>query len=255
MTPQRVVLVQETPPREEYGLPGTRLALLDLATGEALAVGEPGRHYDAEPSPDGAWLAVSAELGDTGDSTLEIWALADEPERVAHRAQSLEEPRWRPDGRRLAVSVLMADPESDDDRGGAFGGSSFTWPRLHWLRLDLGRPALLHDGDAPGRLAPGGSLALWWDARGLFARQRRGLVRCDVAADHCALVYDPGEHRVVDGRPVGADAAWLLTLEARDALDRSPPDAIHRLDLSTGRARRMPLPEGLAVVDLDWIAD
>jgi hypothetical protein len=149
----------------------------------------------------------------------------------------------------------MEDPESDDESGGGFGGQAFSWPRLHRLRRDLGKPALIFDGDAPGELAPGGSLPLWWDARGLFARRRDDLVRCDVERGGRTLVYAPKSgSRVVDGRRVGANEAWLLTGEATDAFDRREPDAIVRVDLASGRAQgTWHAPPGVAVLDLDRI--
>jgi len=263
VAPGRLLALLETgggPP----GAPAdTRLAFVEPAGGDTTPLGAPGRYYDAEPSPDGAFLAVSAEAPALGDSDLEIWSLGDVPARIAVRHQSLEEPRWRPDARALVASVLMADPETDDDTGGGFAGTSLAWPRLHLLRADLGDPQLLWDGRAPGTLAPGGTLPLWWDARGLFARQREGLVRCEPAADGCALVFASGERRrVVDGRAlrVGRDGAvreeaWLLSVEAVDAFDRREPDLLHRVDLASGADRPLRTPPGAALVDIDWIAD
>jgi hypothetical protein len=245
----------ESPEGDDYGPPRTQLALHDLATGATLRFGAAGRHYDLEPSPDGRTLAIGSERSEVGDADLEIWSLTETPERVAVRAQSLEEPRWRHDGFALAVALVMQDPESDDDAGGAFAGQSFSWPRLHRLRLDLGAPELVFDGAAPGKLAPGGTLPLWWDARGLFARQRDGLVRCAAAEGGCALVYAPeAGRRIVDGRPVGASEAWLLTVEARDAFDRREPDEILRVDVARGALLgRWRASEGVAILDLDWI--
>lgn len=260
VAPGRIVAVLESPAVDGGPLPDTRLALVDPATGRTTPFTPPGRYYDAEPSPDGAWLAVSAEAPELGDSDLEIWSLDASPRRIAVRHQSLEEPRWRPDGRALVASVLMVDPESDDDTGGGFAGTSLAWPRLHLLRRDLGDPQLLYDGDRRGTLAPGGTLPLWWSDRGLFARQRGGLVRCDPSADRCALVFGTGDlRRVVDGRAVstrdGRREAWLTSVATVDAFDRSEPDTLHRVDLATGADRPLRCPPGTAVVDIDWIAD
>jgi hypothetical protein len=248
-----LLVVAEVASAEEYGLPATRLLVHQIASGRSQPLGSPGRHYDAEPSPDGAWLAVGADVAGVGDSDLEIWSIA-RRERLAVRHQSLEEPRWRQDGRALVVGLLMADPEEDSASGGGFGGSSFTWPRLHRLRRDLGRPELIPDGAAAGTLADGGSLPLWWDTRGIFARQRRGLVRCDPEAGRCDLVYatEP-TRRVVDARPVGAREAWLLSVEAADAFDRRLPDAIERIDTETGgRLAVLRLPAGVFAIEIDW---
>jgi hypothetical protein len=249
-----ILVLEELAPADGFGLPRTRLRIVDLA-GRALAeIGEPGQHYDAEPSPDGAWLAVGVDAEGTGDSDLEIWSLSPPRERVALRHQSFEEPRWRYDGMALVVSVLMPDPEGDDGLGGGMLGTSFQWPRLHVVRRDLGDPTLLWDGADASHLAPGGSLALWWDEDGIFARQRQGLVRCDPAAGGCETIYrSEPSRRIVDGRRAGDHEAWLVTVEARDAFDRSPPDELLRVDLRDGRLlSRWRPPPGEAVTEIDW---
>lgn len=249
-----LLLLLEVPSGEEYGLPDTQLAVLDLPDARSRPVGAPGRRYDPEPSPDGRYLAVGADTAGVGDSDLEIWSLADPAERLALRHESLEEPRWSADGFELVASRLMADPEGDEDTGGSFAGTSFTWPRLHRMRRDLGDPELLWDGERARSLAAGGSLALWWDAAGLWARQNRGLVRCSLAEQRCALVFAaPEGRRIVDGRAAGAEVAWLLTVEARDAFDRSLPDEILRVSLASGALLgRWRAPEGSHVLDIDW---
>jgi len=252
-----LLLLLEVPGGDEFGLPDVQLQLHDLRDGRSRTVGPPGRRYDPEPSPDGRFLAVGADLPGVGDSDLEIWSLDGRPERIALRHQSLEEPRWRPDGFALVASVLMADPEGDEDTGGGFAGTSFTWPRLHRLRRDLGDPELVWDGETPGSLAAGGSLALWWDGRGLWARQNRGLVRCELAARRCRLVFAaPEGRRIVDGRATGADAAWLLGVEARDAFDRRLPDEVLRVSLASGELLgRWRAPPGTLILDIDWVGD
>lgn len=253
--PGTLLVLRELPATQEYGLPETQLLLVDLASSAQEPLGAPGRYYDPAPSPDGRWLAVGVDTPDVGDSDLEIWSLDGRREHVATRHQSFEEPRWRRDGRALAASLLMADPETDDDTGGGMLGTSFTWPRLYRLRRDLSGPTLLWDGDDSQSLAPGGSLALWWDERGIFARQRRGLVRCDATRGGCATVFAPdGGRRVADGCPIGAGEALLLTLPAHDAFDRVQADEILRIDLESGAvAARWHAPRGLAVVGIDWI--
>jgi hypothetical protein len=259
--PDLLVLALEARSRDDdYGPPATQLALHDLATGATRRFGPVADHYDLEPSPDGLYLAVGVERGEVGEAELEIWSLGSEPELLASRPQALEEPRWREgeDGRpsALAVALLMPDPEGDAG-GGGFGESSFSWPRLHRLRRDLGEPALIFDGTGgPGDLAPGGSLPLWWDARGLFARQNEGLMRCDPEQGGCTRVFgSPLGRRIVGGRPVGPREAWLLTVLAQDAFDRGEPDEIVRVELETGAAlSRWRAPPGVAVVDLDWQA-
>jgi hypothetical protein len=249
-----LVVVEEVPALEEIALPDTAMIAVDLATGAREPIAARGQHYDPAPSPDGRLLAVGADTPGIGDSNLEVWSLEGAPERIAVRHQSLEEPRWRHDGGAIVASVLMADPETDDDAGGGMLGTSFSWPRLHRMAADLGEPVFVWDGERPDSLAPGGSLALWWDATGIFARQRRGLVRCDAMAGGCASVFaTDGARRVVDGCRVGEREAWLLTVEAIDAFDRREPDEIARVSLSDGRLlSRWRAPEGAAVVEIDW---
>jgi hypothetical protein len=249
-----LLLLLEVASGDEFGLPDHQLRVLALGQRRSHPVGERGRRYDPEPSPDARYLAVGAELPGLGDSDFEIWSLAGEPERIALRHQSLEEPRWSPDGLALVASLLMADPETDEDTGGGFAGTALTWPRMHRLRRDLGDPELIWDGERPETLAPGGSLALWWDARGIWARQNRGLVRCELAARRCALVFAaPEGRRIVDGRAAGADVAWLLGVEARDAFDRQLPDEALRVSLATGELlARWRAPPGTAILDVDW---
>jgi hypothetical protein len=249
------ILDAPSAPSEPGAPPPTQLALHDLATGATKRFGRIGQQFDPEPSPDGRFLAVGVERPELGDADFEIWSLEGDVEQIASRAQALEEPRWREDGRAIAVAILQEDPEGESETGGGFGGRSLVWPRLHRLRRDLGEAERIDDGAEPGQLAPGGSLPLWWDARGLYARQREGLVRCDVEHGGCTRVYapEPGR-RVVDGRPVGPREAWLLTVEATDAFDRRDPDAIVRVDLDTGAVlSRWHAPPGVAVLDLDWI--
>ena len=126
----------------------------------------PRRHYDPEPSPDGRFLAIGVDVEGVGESDLEIWQLSESgdgdprgvdggPERIASRAQALDEPRWSPDGRKLVVSHPIPDPGGDDEMGGGFGGVAFAWSRLFLLRRDLGTPSLLGDGEAPGHFRAG----------------------------------------------------------------------------------------------------
>ena len=71
-----------------------------------------------------------------------------------------------------------------------------------------------------------------------------------------AYVYESGaSRRVVDGRGVGPDEAWLLTVEARDAFDRRRPEEIVRISLETGAILgRWHAPPGTVILDIDWIA-
>lgn len=255
LTPDRVLVLREVPLEGDYGLPEHEILVIDLATGQQEALPARARYYDAEPAPDGRILAINREAEGIGDADLEIWSLDAAPVRLALRRQSLEEPRWSPEGDALLASVLMPDPEGAEEAGGSFGGTSFQWPRLHRFRRDLGDPALVPDGSGDGALAPGGSLPLWWNARGVFVRQREGLLRCDLDAGRCIHRFDPGpDRRIAAGTPIGAPHALLLTVIARDAFDRNEPDEIVRVDLATGRATgRWRARSGEAFLEIDWI--
>ena len=252
--PDLLLLVLEAGQAEDSVPPATQLALHDLATGTTRRFGPVGQHYDPEPSPDGRFVAVGSERPEIGEADLEIWSIEGEPSVVALRTQPLEEPRWRGDGEAITVAQLLEDPESDVDTGGGFGLNSFPSPRLQRLTPELKKTVQVDDGAEPGKLAPGGSLPLWWDARGIFARQSGGLVRCEPRRGGCAHVYAPEpERRIADGRPVGAKEAWLLTVPATDAFDRALPDSIVRIDLDTGAVlSRWRAPPGVSIVDIDW---
>jgi len=249
-----LLLLLEDEKKEESVPADTQLALHDLATGATKRFGPLAQHYDPEPSPDGRFVAVGSDRPQVGDSDLEIWSIEGDPDVVALRAESLEEPRWRDDGQAIVVAQLLEDPDSDENTGGGFGMSALAWPRLQRLTSELRQSVQVDDGAEPGKLAPGGSLPLWWDWRGIFARQSTGLVRCEPQRGGCVHVYTPEPtRRVVDGRPVGANEAWLLTVEATDAFDRRQPDAIVRIDVETGAVlSHWHTPPGVSIVDIDW---
>jgi hypothetical protein len=232
----------------------TELVVLELERPEPLRLAAPRRHFNLEPSPDRSWLAVGVEVSERGDSDLEIWYVGGEPQVVARRREPFDEPRWSPDGAELIVSRAIQDPEAEEPSA-SLGGVGFAWPRLFRVRRDLGAaPILVRDGEPEGHLSPGGSFPLWWDRAGIFARQRRGLVRCDPGERGCVLVYDPGENRrVVDGRKVGDDTALLLVLDTGS--EERLASEIHRVDLATGsRSLAFRTPPSAYVTDIDWTA-
>ncbi len=254
LDPETLLVIEELAATDEGGLPETRMILFHTKNEEIQPIGEGSGYYDPEPSPDGSMLAVGRDQPTHGDADLEVYDLTS-LERLAHRRQGLEEPRWREDGGRLVVALMVADPEELSGRGGEMDGTSFVWPRLHVLQSNLTLGPLIPDADSADTLEPGGTLPLWWDQAGIWARQNRGLVRCQPEGG-CALVYSPGEdERIVDGRPVGAGEAMLLVVSKHGAFDRRLPDAVHRVDLRTGEGRvvhRTLRSEYL--LDLDWIA-
>lgn len=254
LDPETLLVIEELPVEEEGGLPETRMILFHTKSEEVQPIGEGSGYYDPEPSPDGSLLAVGRDQPTHGDADLAVFDLTSH-ERLANRRQGFEEPRWRPDGSRLVVAMMIADPEELSDRGGEMAGTSFVWPRLHVLRSNLAVGPLVPDAETPDTLEPGGTLPLWWDADGIWARQNRGLVRCQPEGG-CALAYSPGEEdRIVDGRPVGGGQALLLVVSKHGAFDKRLPDAVHRVDLATGEGHvvhRTLRSEYL--LDLDWIA-
>jgi hypothetical protein len=248
----------EAPPAEEGALPRVQLLRLDTESGARTPFGAPDVWFDPEPAPDGRALAIGVQLDDLGTSELRIVALDGSgaaPRTLAERREALDEPRFSPDGSALVVTRTIEDPDAESmESSAAIEGVGFGWPRLFRARRDLaGAIALLHDGPPGEELAAGGSVPLWWDARGIFARQRGGLVRCDPAGSGCALVYAPGEHkRVLAGRARG-DAALLLVVDTKTAGGERVANEVHRVDLASGEGRivhrasdeRFPL-------ELDW---
>lgn len=268
ITPTTILVLSEEIP-EEFRLPRTHMLQIQLGEGPTpiRVIDGPRRHYDPEPSPDGDWLAIGVDIEDSGgsgaigESDLEIWELGEVFERIAFRAQALDEARWSPDGHALVASHPIPDPLSEDSLGGGFGGVSFAWPRLFRMRRDLGAPTLLHDGETPGQFAVGGSLPLWWAVEGIYARQRIGLVLCAPERGTCARIYEPGpKRRVVDGRAIfGRETADLgrreaLLLVAREESLHFAPSEIHRVDLDSGEGKIVfRAPEDILILDIDWI--
>ncbi|MBW2279594.1 MAG: hypothetical protein JRG76_00745 [Deltaproteobacteria bacterium] len=244
-----------SPPAEGDYVPRVQIRVVDLDSGESRAIGRNGLYFDLEPSPDGALLALGVQQAGLGDSDLQIWDLRAPREPLAERAQTLDRPRWSPDGRHLAVSLSM--PDSDDAEvhdGVSIEGVALSWPRLFRLRRDLvGKLEPLHDGVPGGAPAPGGTLPLWWDARGIWARQRAGLVRCDPEGGGCTLVYAPaGRRSVLGGCTFRGGEAWLLVMNEATAGGDHLANEMHRVDLASGTLLdRWRAPAGRFVADLD----
>ncbi len=245
----------ESPPANDDELPRVRLLLVDAGTGASRAFGAPALYFDPEPSPDGRILAVGVQVDEQGGSEFEIWSLDDASAPLVARSLALDEPRWSPDGADLVVTATVEDAEGDDG-GLTVEGVGFGFPRLFRVRRDLSRRRLLHDGDAGKEPEPGGSIPLWWDARGIFARQRRGLVRCDPAGSGCALAYDPGEDRRVLGGRAHAGEALLLVVDTRAGAGERTANELHRVDLETGVGRVIFRASGSRFpIELDWGPD
>jgi dipeptidyl aminopeptidase/acylaminoacyl peptidase len=257
---RQLLVSQETAPEDQYGLPRTQLLRVDADSGASEALVEPAYYFDAEPDPAGARIAVGLEIDDQGESDLLVLdARAEPPRPIAGRAGALDRPRWSPDGRELVVLRTQPDDDegADAETGLSFGGQAVSFPRLFRVRADLaGAARPLRDGDPGGALAPGGSLALWWDARGVWARQRRGLVRCDPEGSGCALVWSPGgKRRVADGRSAGADAALLLVRDHGAKAELDLPRELWRVRLDGATAERLyTAPEQVFLAAIDWTA-
>lgn len=253
---EHLLVAQNVPAEALDELPTSRLLRVSLRGGDAAPLGEPRRYYNAEPARDGLQFAVGVETNDRGDSDLEIWSLeAAEPRRARRRAQNLEEPRWGPDGESLLVA-RMVGPDDEDDSGLAVGGVWVPWPRLFLLEATLEGALLgIHDGERRGPPVAGGSLPLWWDERGVHARQRGGLVRCASPTSGCAPEFEPPEgRRLVDARPLADHRAVLLMVDAQTALLHPLPSEIWLADLETGSGRVLhPARPAVHPLDLDWI--
>ncbi len=234
----------------DYRTP-VQLHRVDLASGASQPLGAAGFYFDLAPDPSGALLALGVESGDLGDSELQIWDLAAPAEPLARRPQTLDRPRWSPNGRQLVVSQPRADSDAAETHDGvSIEGATISWSRLFLLRRDLvGRLRALHDGPPDGDLVPGGTLPLWWDDQGIWARQREGLVRCNPAGGGCLLIYEPGASRsVVDGC-AASGTAWLIV---RDGEAGGAATEIHRVSIEGwGGSRVVRAPAGRTVAGID----
>lgn len=259
ITPRALLVSQELPPEEEYGLPRTQLLRVDLESGAVTSFAPAARWFDAEPDPRGERLAAGVEVDDQGASELVLFSLASAGDKpLADSPRSLDRPRWSPDGESLVVLQTIADPDGpDSETGMSFGGQEVAFPRLFRVSASLeGKLALLRDGEPGGPLAPGGSLPLWWGGRGVYAKQRRGLVLCDPSGSGCSLVYSPdGERRVFDGRPAGKNEALLLVRDLTAQADSELPQDLIRVHLDSGRDEAIyHAPHDVFLSEIDWIA-
>ena len=259
ISPHALIVSQELPPEEEYGLPRTQLLRVDVDAGTSEPFAEPGRWFDAEPDPRGERLAAGVEVDDQGLSELVLFSLASHGEKpLADAPRALDRPRWSPDGAELIVLQTVSDPDgADSSTGMAFEGQEVAFPRLYRVSADLtGKLALLRDGEPGGPLVAGGSLPLWWDAHGVYARQRRGLVRCDPQGSGCTLVFSPGgDKRVFEGRPIGRDQALLLVRDHADQIDAELPQHLYRVQLNTGNAEPIyQAARDVFLSEIDWVA-
>ena len=254
----RALLVsQELPPEQEYGLSRTQLLRVDADSGAIEPFASPARWFDAEPDPRGERIAAGVETDDQGTSELVMFSLATRGEKpIADAPRALDRPRWSPDGQALVVLQTVPDPDGvDAESSMSFEGQEVAFPRLFRVSADLtGRTALLRDGDPGKPLVAGGSLPLWWDERGVYARQRRGLVLCDPSGSGCTLVYAPsGEKRVFDGRPCGADQALLLLRDHAANADAELPQELVRVSLTEGKIEPIYRAGGdVFLSEIDW---
>jgi hypothetical protein len=235
---------------EDYRTP-VQLHRVDLASGASQPLGAAGFYFDLAPDPSGALLALGVEAGDLGDSELQIWDLAAPGEPLARRAQTLDRPRWSPNGRQLVVSQPRPDSdEAEIHDGVSIEGVTISWSRLFRLRRDLiGRLRALYDGPPGGSLVPGGTLPLWWDDQGIWARQRAGLVRCNPDGSGCLVIYEPGALRsVVDGCAASGNA-WLIVRRGESG---GAATEIHRVSIEGwGGSHVVHAPAGRSVAGID----
>jgi len=253
-----LLVSREVPSDEPYGLPLTELLRVDSNSGEAEPLRAPARYFDAEPDPRGERFAVGLEVDDQGESDLLVLGLGDPNAKpLAGRSQPLDRPRWSPDGASLVVLQTLPDADGEDSETGlSFGGQAVSFPRLFRVPSDLrGKLAPLHDGNEGAGLEPGGTFPLFWTGDAIYARQRRGLVRCDPGGRGCAVVWAPGgARRVTDGRAAGPDAALVLVRDHAAESELDLPRELHRVQLASGRADLVhTAPEAVYLAAIDWV--
>ena len=258
LSTRELLVSREVDSEEPYGLPRTELLRADAESGAATPIAEPERYFDAEPDARGGRIAVGLEVDDQGESDLLVLALdGARATPVAGRSQPLDRPRWSPDGSSLVVLQTLADPDAEDSETSvSVGGQAIAWPRLFRVPSDLrGALAPLHDGEPGQPLAAGGTLPLFWSSRGIVARQRRGLVRCDPSGAGCERVWSPGDRRrVVDARTFGPDAALALVRDHAERSELDLPRELYRVDLVRGAAELVyRAPPDLFLAEIDWI--
>jgi hypothetical protein len=95
----------------------------------------------------------------------------------------------------------------------------------------------------------------WWDDRGVFARQREGLVVCPSPDSGCnARVPVREDARMVEARPFGRDRLLYLLADAA-AEHEGLPTEIWIAAVDGRNARRIEnLEPGAYPLDLDWTA-
>ncbi len=259
LSPHELLVSREVAADEPYGLPRTELLRVDVSSGRATRIAEPARYFDVEPDPSGERIALGLEVDDQGESDLLVLALDGPRSRpVAGRNQPLDRPRWSPDGASIVILQTIPDPDgADSETALSIAGQTVSWPRLFRVASDLSGPLTpLRDGDPGEALVPGGTLPLFWSARGIHARQRRGLVRCDPAGSGCTPTWRPdADKRVVDARGQGPDAALVLVRDHSQSSDLDLPRELHRVDLGRGEAELVyRTPVDLYIAEIDWIA-
>jgi len=225
----------------------------DLGRRREIRVTRGLRARDPDPSPDGRTLAlVTAERGLTRLALLDIDALlpAAEPSRLRPltdpSAEQLAEPRWSPDGMRIAVSVRMPAGEKEirilDREGRTLG-------RVGCDRALDGAPAWSPDGrrlffssDATGIFnlyawdaatgevvqitnVPGGAFTPSPSPDGLHV----------AFADYSARGYDIRVMRLEDRVTVNPEAQTPFLPLCQRGIEESSPAATHVADQPGGK--------------------
>jgi hypothetical protein len=249
--PTELILQQDV--QSEQGVHTDRVLRIDRAGNVLGAVGDGEPVAEPQPAPGGRWLALHRfDKGGNNDLEIRDFDSALRPVTIYPAGPELRTlfPAivWSPDATRVVTTTMVDDP---NQKGTLF-------PRL--VLLDRTNPDSVKrvpDGPDGKNGEHAGVAPLFWNARGLYVRSNRGLLRCDPNGGGCELVYSPGEARFAfTGTAVSNDQALLLVQDHRpDPLEPRAKE-IHQVDLATGKGSvLLRLPDGVFIDDIDWIAD
>jgi hypothetical protein len=156
------------------------------------------------------------------------------------------------------VLQTINDPEGEATESGvSFGGQEVAFPRLFRVPAELrASSSCSATARSPTRRSRRGEPALWWGPKGVYAKQRRGLVLCDPGGNGCATVFSPGgDRRVVEGRSAGAERALLLVRDhSGSQAEVDLPQELFEVQLNSGEGRLIyTAPRDVFLAEIDWV--